>query len=145
MKAIKIAILSSVLLSGSTAFAQNINPGSYSDALLDNSFGYASGDVLSAERLSNKQKNLLQTAAANLKAKDFAQAASQFDAILNSPMRIASQSPSKITYYLAGVSHYLAGNDIAALPLLRTAVRSPGLDKQQREFSKILITDITAQ
>jgi len=146
MKFIKIAILSGALISGSSATAQNFLGGSapsYTDNLVnnagnnDNVYGY--GDV----RDRTKQR-LYRSAVHYLEEKRFAEAAAQFDMILNAPDRIASPSLSKIAYYFAGVSHYLAGNDVAALPLLKRAVKSSGVRKQQREFARQLISDITA-
>ncbi|MEP2101052.1 MAG: hypothetical protein ABJP02_18705 [Parasphingorhabdus sp.] len=148
MKYISTAIVTGLLLSSSTAMAQNFGSlPSYTDTLLNNASNNDSEIFSGSNSLirGRKDQKLYVAAVHSLQEKKFDEAAAQFDSLLSKPSRIASPSPSKMTYYLAGASHYFAGNDHAALPFLQTAVRrGSGLNDQQRQFARQLIADINA-
>ncbi len=148
MKHLSAAVATGMLLTNSAAIAQNFASGSaptYTETLLNNADSY---NISLSRSLHNKSTNgnqasTYQAAVENLKAKNFTQASALFDDYLDAPHRITEPSPSKLTYYMAGASHYLAGKDDAALPLLKRSLRNGhGLSTEQQAIAKSYVADI---
>ncbi|WP_108810629.1 hypothetical protein [Sphingorhabdus sp. Alg231-15] len=151
MKYLSAAVATGLLLTSSMAIAQNFTAGSfpsYTDTLLNNADSYdvSLGGSLQNKTTDGKLTGTYQAAVENLKARNFTQASALFDAYFVAPRRIAEPSPSKLTYYMAGASHYHAGNDDAALPLLKRSLRSGcGLNPKQQAIAKSYVADILAR
>lgn len=151
MKCLTATLVTGLFLSSSAAAAQNYTAGSfptYTDTLVNNAANndHLIGATPHGYTRNLKQQRLYQTAVKNLTAKRFEKASSNFDALLSSPQRIAQPSLSDFTYYLAGASHYFAGNDAKALPLFKRSVRNgSSLNAKQRALVHLYVADIAGR
>lgn len=148
MKYLATTLVTGLFLTSSVATAQNYIAGSfptYTDTLVNNASNndHLIGTTPHGYALNRKQQRLYQTAVESLTAKRFEKASAHFDALLSSPQRIAQPSLSDFTYYLAGASHYFAGNDAKALPLFKRSVRNcSSLNAKQRTLVQLYVADI---